>query len=148
MSEIAYTAITQAIVAQLGAGLGVQSPTPRIAAEVALEPADESLVVVSLEARTAIPEEQALSAGSLTRMRLRFRVVGWRFAMSVHDAMRLRDSLVGDIELALMNDRTLGGTVVYSWLEGGALAKPPEPRNLGFIVSGEVILAADVEART
>lgn len=148
MTAINYSAITDAIVTQLQAGLLLQSPRPRVVAERALEPPDESVVNVKLVNDPALADQQALVAGTMTRRRLGFEIEAWRFAMSVHDAMALRDSLVGDIELALMNDRTLGGTVIYSWLEGGTFAKPPEPRNLGFIVSGTVNLAADVEART
>ena len=144
---IPYTAITQAIASQLETRLTGQSPRPRVTWEAGLEAPDESLVNVKLVSRVAIPNQQALTAGRLLRMRLRFEVSCWRFGMTVLEGMRLRDSLIGDIELALMADRTMGSTVTRSWLEGGTMNKPPEPRALGFLIGGTTMLAADAQAQ-
>jgi len=48
-----------------------------------------------------------------------------------------------------MGDRTLGGTVNSSWLEGGAFDTKESPgANSGFGMGGEIILVADVKATT
>lgn len=143
-----YTAITAAIKAQLIANLTGLSPMPRIEIERSLEPPDQSFIGIHLVSRTAAEDEQRLAISTTTHMQLRFEIICWRFAMTTPDAMRLRDSLIGDTEVALMIDRSLGGTVSSSWLESGNMSRPPEPRNLGFIAAGQIVLAADVTVRT
>lgn len=147
-TPVPYSSITTAIKTLLDTQLAALAPRPRVEIERALEPPDESFIGVYLVNRQAIEAEQRLAAGQTTHFRLRFEIMCWRFGMTTPDAMRLRDSLIGDTEVALMIDRTLGGTVSSSWLEGGDMARPPEPRNLGFIAAGQIVLAADVTART
>ena len=62
---------------------------------------------------------QPLAAGKRTRWHVRVGVWAVGYALSFEAAAKLRDDLVGLVELVLMNNRTISGTVAAGWLEGG-----------------------------
>jgi hypothetical protein len=45
-----------------------------------------------------------------------------------------------------MKDRTIGGTVTASWLEGGQLINARDNSTNTFVAAGEIILVAEVSA--
>jgi len=62
--------------------------------------------------------------------------------------MEQRDDLIGKVEIALMKERTLNGTVNSSWLEGGEFLSGPDPTGNQFMSGASVMLIADVTATT
>jgi len=148
MAAAAYWDITQAIKTRLDAGLSSLTPLPHVVTE---EPfaANESWIGIYCRSRVAPETSQSLAAGTKTQFLVRFELLCWRFAMSAPAAQQLRDNLVGDAEIALMGDRTFGGTCVSSWLEGGRMLEQDDPAGRGrFFAGGEIILIVDTFART
>ena len=59
-------------------------------------------------------------------------------------AARLRDELLGDVEIALLRNASLNQTVAESWLNGGTFLESDQDNLRG----GTVDLVADVRATT
>lgn len=148
MTAIAYNDIAQAIRSRLLTSLaGQQNPMPQIVVEEPFKPVESFVGIYLATAAPGFP--QSLAAGKKSLRTIRFDIWCWRFAMSNADAFRLRDSLVGDVEVALMIDPTFGGTVQSSWLAGGTFLRADDPQQLGrFLAGGEVVLMADAFATT
>lgn len=101
-------------------------------------------VVVTLEGRSAPDDLQTLSAGQRTRLFLDVVILVHFYAMEVSEAARLRDTLIGNVEIALMNNRTLNNLVSNLWLTGGAIVTVGG--QAGFNAVGEVRVTVDVTA--
>jgi hypothetical protein len=148
MAAADYWALEVGIKAALDAALpSQQSPTPTVTIEEEFKPVDSWIGIFAVS-RAAPSDVQSLSAGTKTRFIVRIELWCWRFGMSRPDAMRLRDSLVGDTELALMVDRTFGGACSTSWLEGGQMMVQDDPASGRFLAGGSIILIADMTATT
>ena len=106
-------------------------------------------VSVYLMSREA-PSGQPIAAGTQTRFRLRFSVWCWCWSLeSSEAAAKLRDGLLGDVEIALMKHRKLGNMVLSSWLEGGEMSVTNYQDDAGvtaYVSGGEVVLVAEVLA--
>jgi hypothetical protein len=90
-----------------------------------------------------------LAAGKRTRYHL--RTTFWVFAFSIESFARacdLRDALLGDLELVLMDNRTLGGKVAASWLEGGEFVSARDASTSVYVSAGEIVLISEVQATT
>lgn len=141
-----YTALSNAIKNQLDGYLGNLAPAPRVEVERPWVP-DEAWCGVYLVSRTAPADQQALVAGLKTRFLLRFEIWSWRFSMDLAEAFRLRDELLGLVEVGLMTDPYLGQTCNCSWLEGGEMLRAQDPQKLGrFFAGASTVLIADVVA--
>ena len=104
-------------------------------------------VVVYLTGRTAPPNVQPLAAGKRTRYFLRVEIGVVYFAMeSYKAACDGRNTLLGNVELVLMKDRTIGGKVETSWLEGGAMYSAKNPASPVWCAVAELALIAEVSA--
>jgi hypothetical protein len=144
LARIDYYAIEQAIQTQLAAAL----TTARVLVEEPFQHAiadTTRIVSVFLEGR--VPHnDQVLAAGTHERMLVKLSIWCAVFHMeSLQVALEQRDDLIGEAELALMADRTLGGVVDSSWLEGGELFAS-QGQNFPFVAGGEIILIADISA--
>jgi len=107
------------------------------------------LVVIYLDRRRAPAELQQLSAGTSTRFELDLTL--WCLALSydgVREASQLRDNIIGQVEVAMMADRTIGGTVMSSWIEGGEFRNSRTEDDSGFISAGEVKIIASARSST
>lgn len=102
-------------------------------------------VVIYAERRAPHPD-QSISMGKRTRYlgRLSIWVRGYHVE-SMEQACALRDDALGKVEAALMKDRTLGGTVDTSWLEGGEMLSARNQQLGAYLASAEVALAVDVQ---
>jgi hypothetical protein len=106
-------------------------------------------VIIYLEDRQAPADMQGLRAGQATRFLLRFSI--WCIAYSIEKishAIKLRDELIGTVEVALMKERSLRGAVNKCWLEGGQMPSSRLPNNAGWFSGGEIVLVADVLSTT
>jgi hypothetical protein len=147
MARVDYYAIEQAIRDQLAGHPLLAGVTVTIEEELLFGAEQTPWVCVYLDRRDAPADRQRLAAGRQTQFLLRFSIWCWQYSLEgVSRAIQLRDDLVGAVEIALMSDRTLGGTVATSWLEGGELPSARLPDGSGWISGGEVVLIADVAA--
>ncbi len=108
--------------------------------------ADSAVSVVIYAERRTPHQDQNIAMGKRTRFigKLSIWVRGYS-AESVERACALRDDAIGKVETALMKDRTLGGTVAASWLEGGDMLSARNAQN-AYMASAEVALVVDVAA--
>ena len=82
----------------------------------------QRVIFVCLDRRTAPPNAQRLAAGLRTQYHLQCVLVTVFFDMqSFKAACDGRDALLGQMELVLMANRTIGGLANSSWLEGGEM---------------------------
>lgn len=91
---------------------------------------------------------QSLSYGKRTRWHARVCFVCIYFSVeSFHKAEIGRDALLGQLELVLMDNRTISSLVDSSWLEGGSFfsAKDDSGANV-FAAAAETIITAEVSA--
>jgi hypothetical protein len=110
--------------------------------------ADEQQVIfICLDRRTAPPAEQRLAAGMRTQYHLQCVLVTAYFSMeSFKAACDGRDALLGQMELVLMANRTIGGKANSSWLEGGEMFSVRNPGSNVWAAVAETSLIIDVEA--
>ena len=148
MARADYHAIGQAIkdVIEADEGLRRNFPTLKVHVQKALTFGKSPQVVIYLMRREAPADEQNISAGTETRFLVRFSV--WCFATDLgglDEAEEKRDDLMGYVELALMDNRQLNGTVGVIWLDGGEFENP-ETGGTGFTSGGEIQVVARVTA--
>lgn len=99
-------------------------------------------VIIYMDSRSAPSNLQGISSGQRTRFDLRLSLWVCEFHLdSVETASKNRDDLIGLVEVALMKDRTLGGKVGASWLDGGEFMTAQSDN--GFISCGEITLVAE-----
>lgn len=103
-------------------------------------------IYIYLENESCPDNIQRIRAGRSTDSYLTFSL--WVFAWhsdSVTLASKERNRIRGLVELALMGNRTLNGTVITSWLRGGRFNRLEDN---GFWSGAEVILEAHAQAVT
>lgn len=107
----------------------------------------QKAIAVFTDRRTAPPSEQSLAAGKRTRYYLRTLFVVLFFDTASFDAACTgRDDLLGALELVLMANRTLGGLVATSWLEGGAFYSGRTAQGYPFVSVAELDMTSEVSA--
>ncbi len=150
MPRIDYADLEDQVVAILRADADVGGASPAIPVLVEdetfpSEMAVSGLAVVFLERRDG--RVYPAAASSRMQMRIRFSVWCYGFQLdNIETAARLRDDIVGKVELALMKKPTLNGKVTVSFIEGGDFETSKEGG--GFLSGGEVVLNADAWATT
>lgn len=102
-------------------------------------------VAIYPDRRSAPADDQVISAGRRTRLMLRFSIWCYSDGLERESVLKARDDFVGRVELALMDDPTLRGTVEESWLDGGEFDTPQE-LDSGFALGAEVGLVCRVDA--
>lgn len=65
---------------------------------------------------------------------------------SLAAAAKDRDDFLGKLEIVLMKNRTLGGTVVYSWLNGGEMESANVAGQAGYLGGAEILITAHGQA--
>lgn len=140
MAGLDYDAILEAAGARVSATL----PDVTVGLEVDGLPAAEMcpFVAIYFEDRRAPLEQQRLAAGRRTDYEI--RMTFWSFGFSINslrEAKKLSRDLMRRLEVSLMGDRTLGGTVGGLWLEGGAMDLERGTKG-SFLAGTELIVAA------
>lgn len=108
----------------------------------------QKAVSIFLHSRTP-SAGQSLSAGKRTRYDVRYSLWCTFFSLeSFKIACAGRDALLGAVELVLMADRTIGGKVNSSWLEGGQFLSARDEGVGVYVASAETILVANASAIT
>jgi hypothetical protein len=103
-------------------------------------------VVVLLRNRT-LSGNQGMAAGKTNRWSvfIQLWVTGFS-AESYKKAAEIRDELLGEVELVLMQNRTLSGTVGQLQLEGGVFQNAQNDSMSAFGASAELMLKAEITA--
>lgn len=148
MARVDYFAIEAAIRDILVADAGLAGTTVLVEEELTVNRGN--IVGIYLEDRDSPAEIQTLSAGTRTRFFVRFTIWCWHFGVGRNRQvpMEQRDDLVGKVEIALMGNRNLNGTVDSSWLLGGEFISGPDPTGRQFMSGASVILEVDVTGTT
>ncbi len=79
------------------------------------------------------------------------RIPIWAFALNLESyrrACELRNTLVANLELVLMENRTFNDAVSTSWLEGGDMISARDANSQVFVAGAETVLVAQVSAVT
>jgi hypothetical protein len=103
-------------------------------------------VVVLLRNRT-LSGNQGMAAGKTNRWSvfIQLWVTGFS-AESYKKAAEIRDELLGEVELVLMQNRTLSGTVGQLQLEGGVFQNAQNDSMSAFGALAELMLKAEITA--
>ena len=106
----------------------------------------QKAIAVFTDTRVAVAD-QSMSAGKRTRYNLRTSLWTVFFDMTSYSAAcDGRDGVLAQLELVLMDNRTLGGKVTASWLEGGELFSARSPQGNTFVAAAETVLVSEVSA--
>ena len=89
-------------------------------------------------------DDQPIAAGKRTRYDLKIGIWAIGYAIDLGEAASIRDTLLGEIELVLMENRTIRDKVATSWLMGGDFVTANAEKNI--FSSAETILVAEVTA--
>ncbi len=93
-------------------------------------------VQIHISDRTTPEDEQPAAAGKVTVFHVTAILAVIYFSMSsAEEAVRLCEGAVGEAELALMADRTLGGRVETLWLLGGPMSYGKDPKGPMYAVA-------------
>ncbi|MDZ4347913.1 MAG: hypothetical protein U1E51_36360 [Candidatus Binatia bacterium] len=148
MSAVDYQGIRDEIETVLSADARTEGARVYVEEEPQFGLSDhQSVIAVFMDSRGAPSGEQSVSAGMRTRFNL--RVSFWVVAFSLDSYRKAcdeRDGLLGQLELVLMDNRTLGGKVAASWLEGGEMFSAKDPQSSVFTAIAEVVMTLDVSA--
>jgi hypothetical protein len=145
MPQVDYHAITQKIREILAAAPALAGVTVTAERDVAAGFERKfPWVNVRIASRTPV-EGQPIAAGKATRYHVEWVVECWAWHADGLDASaKQRDTLIGHVERALMDNRNLGGLVTGSWLAGGEFRAAAFESD--WVLEGEVRLVADVLA--
>ena len=146
MGRINYTAILQGTKDTIANDTNVRDLQATVEIARAVVPISASPHVNVFEMGRD-PTTQHIAAGTKVRYLYKWQVVVSAFsAAGFEDAMAQRDELLGYVELALMGDRSLGGSLTSRQLQilGGAMQS--QPGDNGFWSQGAIDLAAEVSA--
>lgn len=143
MAQVDYFAIAEEIAEIIRAA----NPSMLVAVEeeVLVGPDNSPAVCVFID-RREVPSSQPIAAGLKMRVIIHFSIWVWTYCLSVPDAIRERDVLIGKIELLLMQNRTIHEMVDMLWIDGGDLPTARLPDSSGFTSGGEILVRAEVMA--
>lgn len=148
MAAISYSGIAD----QLKLILAADALTSTVRCYVEEEPqfglADNGQVIsIFTDNRVPSPDGQSLSAGKRTRYHAFFSLWVAGFSLESYKAAAdIRDALIGNVELVLMKDRSVGGKVQDAWLEGGQFVSAKDGGSNTFVAAGEIKLGVEVSA--
>lgn len=102
-------------------------------------------VAIFLTRRRAPVTDQRIAAGRKLVYQVEYRLWCWEYSVETPpEAIRLRNILVSNVEIALLRERQLRGAVEFIELEGGEMATVKNDQ--GFASGAEVIVLARVTA--
>ena len=87
-----------------------------------------------------------LTAGQQQRFKVRYEVWCYDHALEVPEASKLRDELLGKVEVALLKKPTLNGKVTSMLITGGTFDSGRTA--VGFLQGGSIVLEIEKKATT
>lgn len=85
-----------------------------------------------------------ITAGQQQRFKVRYEVWCYDHALEVPEASRLRDDLIGKVEVALLKKPTLNGKVTTMMITGGTFDSGRV--DAGFLMGGSIVLEIEKKA--
>lgn len=148
MAAAGYAAIRDAVEAILKGDARTNAARIYVEEEPQFGLADAGKVIaVFTDRRRAPADEQHLGAGKRTEFLLDLLFVVANMDMaSFRAAADGRDTLLGNLELVLMANRTLSSTVSTLWLEGGEFYSAKDAQSGSLIAVAEVSVVVKVSA--
>jgi hypothetical protein len=152
MAGIDFNAIKQAIKTLLAADANLTNARITVEDELvggmAVKSAAKGWIGIYLEQAIAQEEDQVIAAGATDVVILPFIIdcAGYN-ARYIEQATEVRDDTLRDVHLALMADRSLGGTVDHSWLESFEFTSARGERG-DFLSIGTINWVARAQATT
>lgn len=113
--------------------------------DLGMADANTAIAVYTLDRRPAASQPAAFGKQTIYHLRTSL----WAFAFDLEgyeQACVKRDALLGQLELVLMKDRTIGNKVATSWLEGGEVFCARHPASQIYVAAAETLLVAEVRA--
>lgn len=143
MAKVDYFAVAEEIAEIIRADM----PNIMVAVEEELivGPDNSPVIGVYIDSRE-VPSEQSISAGRRMRVIPHFSIWVWTYSLNVKEAIRERDGIVGEVELLLMQNRTINEMVEMIWIDGGQLPSARLPDSSGFTSGGEILVRAEMTA--
>ena len=152
MARAGYFAVMEAIKVILEADPDVATTTNKLHVSVIEWPNilenDENRIHISEVTRSVPEDAQPMAANTRLMVDATFRILVsvWRF--DIKDAVQFRDEILGNVELAIMKNSTLDGTVDHARCNGGDIASSQVEGDSGFVSEGEVLVVARMNAIT
>ena len=147
MGRVAYHAVAEEIANILLADPTLAARAVRVVVDEGNALGPELCPFVNVRpARRDLPVAiQPIAAHTVARFLVTYTLECWEFSLDgMAHAARLRDELLGDVEIALLRNASLNQTVAESWLNGGTFLESDQDNLRG----GTVDLVADVRATT
>lgn len=145
MAAVDYHGIAQAIAEVLRSDSRLYGVPVLVESRVPMTDLQAGFIGVMLRSRRAT-DGQPIAAG--TRMRLEVAYEVWCYGYSLNDqaagSYERRDELIGLVELILMANRDLRGSVNVLWLNGGEFESSQTDQ--GFLVGGSISVTVEVLA--
>lgn len=147
MSAVDYTGILTSLAAILRADALTSAARVFVEEDPQFGMSDVGQAVVLTMSSRSPMSGQAIAAGKRTRYLARIGVWSVGFDMeSFEAACSKRDTLLGNVELVLMANRTISGKVTASNLEGGEFMNVRNPGENVFCAMAETVVSAEVSA--
>lgn len=129
MAKVNYWNITLEVRERIADGISTLFPKAAVTAEEEFSFAGQ-WVGVYLRSRVAPDRDQTISAGKRTRFQVTFEIWVWGYGPTFPIAAQARDDLLGAVEIALMEDRSLDDSVEGAgWIEGGEFQAGSDPKD-------------------
>ena len=106
----------------------------------------DNLVDIEIDSRAI--SSTSISNGTKARYSLLTVLTVWAKHFDIESAKRIRDDLISEIELVLMQNRTLNGKVDTSWLLGGQNVLAFVEDQQSFVAGGEIRMNIESEIIT
>jgi hypothetical protein len=148
MPAIDYGLIREKIEAIINEDARLQGATVRIEPEIAPSSSQVPWVGIYMESRSAPDADQPAAAGRETVYQIRIMLEIGHYHMNIEEARRLRDVFLGQLELVMMENRTLRDTVDQMWLVGGSMMTGRREKSTGFWAAAELEIIAEARITT
>lgn len=144
---IDYWGIREAIGKAINAWPGLERLPILLEESAEVPPEALPCVMIYLTERVSPDDIQRLAAGRRTDFRITFSVWVIDYSLdSLREATKRRDTLLAQVELALMKDRKLGGAVNGLSLFGGVVQFGRDEKSAAFATGIETLVRCDVYA--
>lgn len=107
----------------------------------------QSAIAIFVDSRSAQDDRQMLAAGKRTRFNIKISIWTLYFSMESYlAACDGRDTLLAQLELVLMDNRTIGGKTESGWLDGGEIFSARDSQSSTFVAAAETTFTCEASA--
>lgn len=146
MSKIDYYQLAEDIKDMLDADPLTQNILKTIEVDEAASLEMGPSIDIRIEGRQIREQDQTINNSTSFRAYINVVLMIFVFDLdSKRHAMQTRDTIIGDVEMILLNDPTIGGKVDCALLDGGSLDSGQTQQN-GYFCAGEVKINIELTA--